>query len=170
MSNEIMTLYKMIVLQMLDRAGRPLSGALISEFMTEKEYTDFLTLQGVLSELKESGLVSSEQAQNRTFYSITQEGAQTLEFFGERLSKEVREDVKEYLVAHEIRIVDEMSVKTDYKAQKGTYVVELTALDGASELAHIRLNVPTERMAEQICNHFKERNEEIYHYLVSRLF
>ena len=43
---------------MLDRVTFPLTTAQISEFILEKEYTNFLTLQTAISELTETGPVS----------------------------------------------------------------------------------------------------------------
>ena len=45
MSQEPLTLYKLIILYMLDRVNFPLTSAQVSEFILEKEYTNFLTLQ-----------------------------------------------------------------------------------------------------------------------------
>ena len=59
MNQEPLTLYKLIVLYMLDRVTFPLTTAQISEFILEKEYTNFLTLQTAISELTETGLAES---------------------------------------------------------------------------------------------------------------
>ena len=45
------TLYKLIILYMLDKISFPLSNAQLSEFILEKEYTDYFTVQSALSEL-----------------------------------------------------------------------------------------------------------------------
>ena len=59
MNQEPLTLYKLIVLYMLDRVTFPLTTAQISEFVLDKEYTNFLTLQTAISELMETGLAES---------------------------------------------------------------------------------------------------------------
>ena len=46
-SSQYLTLYKMIVLYMLWRCDMPLSKSQIYDFILEKEYTTFLTLQEV---------------------------------------------------------------------------------------------------------------------------
>lgn len=55
---DTLTLYKLIVLKMLDEADAPLTGAQITDFILEKEYTNYFTLQQVLSEMSETGLVT----------------------------------------------------------------------------------------------------------------
>ena len=57
MSSKYLTLYKMIILYMLKRCDVPLSKSQIYDFILEKEYTTFLTLQEVFSELASSELV-----------------------------------------------------------------------------------------------------------------
>ena len=51
MTQEPLTLYKLIVLYMLDQVDFPLTGAQVSDFILTKEYTSFLTLQQAISEL-----------------------------------------------------------------------------------------------------------------------
>ena len=58
------TLYKLIVLKMLDQADAPLSNSQISEFILGKEYTNYFTLQQILSELDESGLDTVSSMRN----------------------------------------------------------------------------------------------------------
>ena len=45
------TLYKLIILYMLNRVSFPLTKSQVGDFVLEKEYTNFLTLQQVISEL-----------------------------------------------------------------------------------------------------------------------
>ena len=51
MNQEPLTLYKLIVLYLLDQVTFPLSKTQIGDFILEKEYTSFLTLQQVLNEV-----------------------------------------------------------------------------------------------------------------------
>ena len=78
MNQEPLTLYKLIVLYMLDRVTFPLTTAQISEFVLDKEYTNFLTLQTAISELMETGLAESRTILNRTQLQITDESKATL--------------------------------------------------------------------------------------------
>ena len=48
MAIESITLYKLIVLYMLDRVDFPLSNATITGFILESGYTDFATIQQVI--------------------------------------------------------------------------------------------------------------------------
>ena len=50
---EAFTLYKLIILYMLDKVDFPLTNSQISEFVLDKGYTDYFKLQQALSELAE---------------------------------------------------------------------------------------------------------------------
>ena len=171
MNQEPLTLYKLIVLYLLERVSFPLSKAQISEFILEKEYTSFLTLQQVLNELEESGLVSAKTLVNRTHLQITTEGRATLSYFENRISDAIKEDIREYLKKNELEMRNESSIQgTYYKAVSGEFEAELTAMDKDVNLVTIRISVPTEEMAVSICDNWQKRNKEIYQYLTSALF
>ena len=63
---EAFTLYKLIILYMLDKVDFPLTNSQISEFVLDKGYTDYFKLQQALSELADSGLILKESTHNRT--------------------------------------------------------------------------------------------------------
>lgn len=75
------TLYKLIILHMLEHIDFPLSNAQISDFFLDREYTDYFTIQQVIHDLMDSGLVRTENTHNSTRYIITPAGKETLHFF-----------------------------------------------------------------------------------------
>ena len=58
--SEPFTLYKLIVLYMLEKLDFPLTNGQISEFILDKGYTTYFTLQQALSEMVESNLIREE--------------------------------------------------------------------------------------------------------------
>ncbi len=103
MTQEPLTLYKLIVLYMLDQVDFPLTGAQVSDFILTKEYTSFLTLQQAISELNEAGLIATRSIGNRTNLLITGEGKNTLSFFENRISDTIKKEVVQYLKEKEKR-------------------------------------------------------------------
>lgn len=165
------TLYKLIVLYILDKVDFPLTNAQISDFILEKGYTDFLTLQQVFVDLIDGKLITGESMRNRTFYQITAEGRETLHYFHTRINPLIKDDVTNYLKEHEIDYRNEVSVRSDYRLlPEGEYQVSLSMKDKDSDLATITLNVPGEKIAAAICNNWQEKNEQIYQYLTEQLF
>lgn len=172
MLEDTLTLYKLIVLYMLSRVNFPITNAQVSDFMLQKEYTDYLTLQQVISELTEARLISSETVRNRTHLSITPEGRETLRFFQNRIHHGIKEDVNTYFRENSFRLRNEVAVLGDYRylPSIGEYEAHLTATEKDVTLADIKLSVPTEAMAQAVCDNWQEKNQEIYQYLVSQLF
>ncbi|MBQ9863224.1 MAG: DUF4364 family protein [Lachnospiraceae bacterium] len=96
MTQDPITLYKLIVLYMLDRVNFPLTKAQVGDFILEKEYTTFLKLQQAISELTDADMVRAKSIRNRTHLEITEEGRQTLGFFENRISSSIREEIDNY--------------------------------------------------------------------------
>ncbi|MCR5459952.1 MAG: DUF4364 family protein [Acetatifactor sp.] len=171
MIQDPLTLYKLIVLYMLDRVNFPMTNAQISDFVLEKEYTNFLTLQTVINELTEAGMISAQSIRNRTHLSITTEGKETLHFFENRIGDAIKADIKNYFQEKEFDLRNEISVLADYyKATSGEYETRLVAKDRGLSLIDLTLSVPTKELAETICDNWQKKNQEVYQYVVKSLF
>ncbi len=170
MSSQYLTLYKMIVLYMLKRCDVPLSKSQIYDFILEKEYTTFLTLQEVFSELAISELVKEKTVANRTYLEITPEGDETLNFFGNRINPAIKVEIDDFLRNNSMRLRNEASILADYqKTGDNEYTAHLIAKENGQNLVDIRLNVPTEEIAQSICDKWQEKNADIYQYLIEQL-
>lgn len=168
---DLLTLYKLIVLYMLSCVDFPLTKAQIGDFILEKEYTDFLTLQQTINELIDAGMITANSIRNRTHLSITKEGLETLNFFRGKLNEGVRKDVNEYFRQNKITLRNEVSVLANYyKNASGEYEAKLVAKDNGADLVNITLTVPSEDTAISICDNWQQKNQEIYQYLISQLF
>ncbi len=166
-----LTLYKLIVLYMLDRVDFPLTKAQISDFILEREYTGFMTLQQVFGELTDAGLITAQSIRNRTHLLLTKDGTQTLQFFNNDISNSIKQDIDDYFRANEISLRNEVSILSDYyKSTSGEYEAHLVAKDKGINLIDITISVPVEETAISICDNWQEKNQEIYQYIISQLF
>ena len=171
MLQDPLTLYKLIVLYMLNRVSFPLTTAQISDFILEKDYTNFLTLQQVIGELTDAGLVAAQTIRNRTHLAITPDGKETLSYFENRISDAIKNDINTYFRENEFSLRNEVSVLGDYyKSTSGEFEAHLVAKDRGINLVEITLSVPAEEMASSICDNWQKRNQEIYKYLIEKLF
>ena len=93
MNQEPLTLYKLIVLYLLNKVSFPLTMAQVSDLILEKEYTSYLTLQQVINELAQAGLITAKTLVNRTHLQITEEGRNTLSYFENRISDAIKTDI-----------------------------------------------------------------------------
>lgn len=171
MLQDPLTLYKLIVLYMLNRVSFQLTTAQVSDFILGKEYTNFLTLQQVINELTDAGMVAAQTIRNRTHLAITGEGKETLNFFVNRIGDPIKNDINHYFSENEFSLRNEVSVLGDYyKSTSGEYEAHLVAKDRGINLIDITLSVPTEEVAASICDNWQKKNEKIYQYLITQLF
>lgn len=171
MIEDATTVYKLIILYMLSRVDFPLTKTQINNFILEKEYTNFLTLQQVISELSEMNLIHAEPIRNRTHLAITEEGRNSLVFFANRLNSSLKKDIDSYLRDNKLELRDEVSVLSNYrKASSGDYEAHLIAKDKGLTLVDLKLTVPVEDMAITICENWTKKNQEVYKYLTEQLF
>jgi len=166
-----LTLYKLIVLYMLNRVSFKLTAAQVSDFILEREYTNFFTLGQVINELTDAGMITARTIRNRTYLSITAEGRETQRFFGNRISAAIKEDINTYFREKEFSLINETAILGDYyKSTTGEFEAHLVARERGIRLIDITLSVPSEEAASAICDNWQKKNQEIYKYLADQLF
>lgn len=171
MTQEPMTLYKLIILYMLDRVSFPLTRAQIDAFILEKEYTNYLTLQQAIGELCDIHLISAKTIRNRTQLMLTDEGRSTLSFFRNNIPDPIKKEIDSYLKENAIALRNEVSVTGQYyRTTAGSYMAVLTAVERNEPLIELKLSVPDEATASRICDQWQKKNEAIYALLMRELF
>lgn len=169
-SDELKTLYKLMVLYMLDRVDFSLTRAQIFDFMLGKEYTDYFKLQSLLNELIESGLIDSITKRNLSHLTITDSGKSTIDYFQNQISDDIKADIEGYLRDKELQIRNELSIQSNYyKSSTGDYIAELVAREKKNELINIKIAMPTEEAVSEMCDNWQKKNQEIYAYLMQEL-
>ena len=171
MLQDPLTLYELIVLYMLNRVSFPITPAQISEFILEKEYTNYLTLQQVIGELSDANMIHSQTTNNRTLLTITEEGRETLNYFENRISDTIKEEILTYFRDNEFDLLDEVSVQSNYyKSTTGDYEAHLIAKERGANLIELKLSVPDKETATTICDNWQDKNQDIYQYIIKQLF
>ncbi len=167
---EPMTLYKLMNLYMLHQVNFPLTNAQLSNFFLDREYTTYFTLQQALNELLDAGLVKKETMRNSSRYEITKEGEETLEFFGKNISPAIVSDMDEYLKQNRFRMRNEVGLISDfYKSTNQDYIVHCEVREGKAVLVNLDISVPDKEQAEILRNHWNDRSQDIYAYVMKSL-
>lgn len=165
-----LTLYKLIILYMLDKVSFPLTNAQLSEFILDAGYTNYFHLQQAISEMVDSHLVTTETVRNSTLYHMTDEGRNTLDFFGKEISEEIRKEIDIYLKNNAYAMRNESSNSADYyKTTSQEYEVRCQVKERTGKLIDLTLTVPSEETAKIICNNWGEKSQEVYAYLMQIL-
>ena len=101
---EPFTIYKLTILNMLDKVDFPLTNTQISNFFLEQDYTDYFRVQQVISDLVDADLIRTESTHSNTQYTITAAGKETLEFFKDKISDAIEHDTKKTSFSFEMTI------------------------------------------------------------------
>ena len=141
---DTLSLYKLIILKMLEQVEYPLTNSQITEFILDKEYTNYFTVQQALSEMDETGLVNVTTKRNNSLYPHHRCRKNTLEFFGNKISDAILTDIHNYLEEHKIAIREALSTTADYFAgNNGEYVVRCRVREQDSNLIDLTFQVPS---------------------------
>lgn len=164
------TLYKLIVLYMLDRIDSPMTTSQISEFVLDKGYTTYFKLHEAVAQMVESSLLRIQSTHNRTLYYITEEGAETIQFFKNKISSDIREDIDVFLKEKEYDLKERVAVRADYYMNtKHEYEVCCQIVENGFSLIDLKITVPTKIEAKTISDNWSRHSQDIYASLLSKL-
>ncbi len=156
---------------MLDRVSFPLTNAQVGDFILEKGYTNFFTLQQAISELIDADMLKAKSIRNRTHLEITEEGKTTLGFFSNRISQQIKDEIDDYFKKNQFELKNEVSVLSNYyKSTTGEFEANLIIKEKNINLVNITMSVPSEDLAASICEKWENTNQDIYNHLIEKLF
>lgn len=169
--DEVFTVYKLIILYMLDRAEGDVTQAVLSSFLLENGYANFISLAESYSQLEKRGLVRVLSEGDKQFLHLTEEGRQALVFFGMQLNPRIREQADAFLRENGQQIREDREVKAVYeKMTSGVYEVRMSVRERGATLLEVKLAVPDAAAAASVAGKWKEKNTAVYQYLVENLF
>ena len=155
---------------MLDKLDFPLTNGQISEFILDKGYTTYFTLQQAISEMVEAGFIREESTHNRTLYHLTEEGTNTIHYFKNNISSAIQKDIDTFFAEKRYDLKNEVSVKADfYPNHKSEYSVRCQIIENGAPIIDLTLTVPTKEEAETVANNWNQKNQEIYAQIMANL-
>ena len=170
MAIEAVTLYKLIVLYMLDRVDFPLSNATVIGYINESGLTDYPTILSVIDVLQNDGLIDVESNRSNTSYRLTDQGTEMLEYFGNKISDEIKKDINEYLKRNKYELKQAANTIAEYYlTNNGDFAVHCCVKEHNASLIDLTVSVPDEEVAEFMCQRWKQENPSIYEFVMKRL-
>ena len=168
--SEVFTLYKLIVLYMLNKLDFPLTNGQISEFILEKGYTTYFTLQQAISEMVKANFIREESTHNRTLYHLTEEGQETIRYFSNNISPAIKEDIDTYMAEKNYQLKNEVSIKADYyRINSREYGVRCRIVENDIPLIDLTVTVPSEKEAQRIVDNWSTKNQAVYAAVMENL-
>lgn len=164
------TLYKLMILYMLNKMNSILTNSQIADFFISKGYTNFFTVQEALEDMVEENYIKTSFCYNASQYSITPFGSETLSLLEPKLSFAIKCDINDYISENKFDFKTNNSVTADYKTSpNGDFIAHLKALDGTTTLVDINIACINEEQAKSFCSKWKDASFDIYSSIVKIL-
>jgi len=162
---------KLILLYLINKMDLPLSRSQVTDFVREGEYMDYYTLQQTLAEMVEGSYLEKIQDNNNTRYSITDEGATTLEYFESHIPGAIRSRINKYVHDHFNTVKRDFEVTATYFLDNETneYIVKCGVYEDKRILMEINVSVVSREQAKLIQNNWKGHVSEIYMNILSEM-
>lgn len=161
---------KLLLLYIFDRIKLPISNIQITQIVLENNFINYFTLHQYISELLTSSLLKYTAEDNKNRLIITEKGSKVLSMFQKRLTKNKLEVIDEYLDLHLDKIKKDITVTAEYTIEnKNNYIVNLIATENNNVLIDLKINVPTNKQARELCNKWKNSSSELYEKIIHLL-
>ncbi len=165
-------LYKLIILYMLDRIDEyTLTNSQITSFILDRGYTNLFNIHESLSELIDKNFISVTTIRNTQHYQITNQGEEALLYFENRISNNIKQEIRDYFKKEKINLKNESEIFADFIFNEhNEYTVKCAIRERRETLLDIRINVPTKDMARSICDNWRAKSTDVYQFLVNELW
>ena len=118
----------------------------------------------------ESGFIREESTHIRTMYHLTEEGANTIQYFKSNISSTIRKEIDTFISEKAYELKNEVAVKADfYPNNANEYSVRCQIFEGSAALIDLTISVPTKDEAETVANNWNRRHQEIYAQIMANL-
>ena len=161
---------KLLLLYIFDKIKLPISNIQITQIILENNFINYFSLHQYISELVSSNFLeyTGEGVKNRL--CITEKGSKVLSMFDEKLSKNKIEVIDEYLKTHLDKIKKEITISADYTIEgTNNYIVNLKATENNAILIDLKINVPSNKQARELCSKWKNNSSELYNNIMRQL-
>ena len=163
--------HKLIILHLLQKMGISLSNSEICQFLLEKNYMDYFSVQQYLAELESAGWLEKTREQNNTRYTLTDDGEEVINYFINRISDEVKNEINVYVHENSRRIRAEYAVTANYFPElNGDYLVKCSLCDdNGATLMEISVSVVSKAQAQQVCRNWRKHVNQYYRDFLTSL-
>ena len=126
MENNQLTLYKLMILYLIQKVDFPLSNSQISEFIIDKGYTNYFNVQRAFHELEEEEMLRIKMIRNMSHYYLTEEGEEAIGMFEYQIPQSIKDDISQFLDEKEYELRKETDLEADFfPAKRDEYTVHL---------------------------------------------
>ena len=162
---------KLLLLYLIDKMEIPLTQSQISQFALEGDYINYFSLQQFLAEMVEVEYLEKSVDENKTYYSVTDQGLTALEYFKKRIPQEIKNKVNEYVSANRKSIKKDYEVTANYFYERNSneYTVKCGIYEDETTLMELNLSVVSKDEAKLICKNWRQNVNELYGDILVKL-
>lgn len=158
---------KLLLLYIFSKIKLPISNNQITQIVLENNFINYFTLHQYISELMTSGFIEYTVEDNKHRLLITENGNKVLTMFENRLPKNKSQVIDDYLEKNLDKIKKEITVSAEYTIEnKDNYIVNLITKENNRVLMDLKINVATNKQAQELCKRWKNSSSEIYEKLL----
>ena len=161
---------KLLILYIINKINLPISNMQLTEIVLENNLLNYFTLQQYIFELINSNFIEPLEKDNKTRLYITNDGVKILNMFVNRISSSKIELIDTYLDNHIEKIKKQITITADYTIEnKNNFLVNLKASENDLTLIDIKLSVPSNSQARDLCKKWKSNSSELYKKIINLL-
>ncbi|WP_010251668.1 DUF4364 family protein [Acetivibrio cellulolyticus] len=170
LNNKELAENKLILLYIIDIANMPISNLQITKIILENQFMNYFIFQQFLNELCDVEYLSSEVVDNKTYYSITASGKQTLSYFTNHIPIGIKNCIDRSITDIRKRIKTETLVKADYTPEsESEFIVKCQVREDNFSLIDLEISVGTKSDCRTICENWKKYSHQIYSEILESL-
>ena len=162
---------KLLLLYLINSIDIPLSNSQISQFALNENYMNYFSLQKYLSEMIEIDYINAKKDNNTTRYTITEEGAKSLDYFKEHIPSDIRNRINEYILENKMAIKKDYGTTANYvkNDDSNDYTVNCSVSEDNITLMNISLSVVNKEQAKIICKNWQYNVGNLYGHILETL-
>lgn len=159
---------KLLILYIIKMSPKKFNNNNLTEFILEKNYMNYFTLQQYISELISSELIVLNKEHDVQEYAILQKGELTLDLLQSKIPDKIIQELSSEFKLQELIKVRETQVIGDcFKKENEQYSVSLKLVENDETLFSLYFDVATEAQGEKFCNLWKKDTETIYQNILN---
>ena len=161
---------KLLILYILNKIKFPIANNQLTEIILEENFLNYFTLQNYIQDLLSSGFICNVEDDNKKRLIISSKGIKVLDLFKDRINFRRLDAVDKFLENKVENIRKEIAVSAEYTIEaENSFVVNLKIYEAKTVLMDIKLNVPSNKEAREICNRWKTNSSTLYKNIVQAL-
>ena len=154
---------KLSILYLLMEFDISLTDTQLIAICTDLGLMDYFDLNNYLCELSQNGLISREEAVNGVFFSVTEIGRTTFDFFKKSLPLSERTAMAEYARLHRDEFRNRSRIFSEYmQVSDHQFRVMLKIFENSLPIFEISFFAHTKQEAQQYVDTWRQKAMEIY--------